>query len=120
LQPAKSSIAIFGFAPVRDTPSAPLALIFPNAANAATKANRRQDEQDLQDGFCLRLTGTIDSFKLDPSSFFILSILFILSKNASSRLFAFLQQDVISAPLDLNAKAQLEHADKGLRVVGPK
>jgi hypothetical protein len=48
---------------------------------AATKANGRQDEQDLQDGFCLRPTGSRDSFHLNPVTFFILSILFILSKN---------------------------------------
>jgi hypothetical protein len=30
------------------------------------KANRRQDEQDLQDGFCLRPTDAIDSYQLNP------------------------------------------------------
>jgi hypothetical protein len=54
------------------------------AANAATKANGRQDEQDLQDGFCLRPTGAIRSFHLKPITSFILSILFILSKNQAS------------------------------------
>jgi hypothetical protein len=54
----------------------------PNATNAATKANGRQDEQDLHDGFCRRATGAIDSFQLNPRTSFILSILFILSKKS--------------------------------------
>jgi hypothetical protein len=56
-------------------------VVNPNAVYAATKANGRQDEQDLHDGFCLRPTGAIDSFQLSPSN---LSILFILSKNQVS------------------------------------
>jgi hypothetical protein len=50
----------------------------------ATKAKRRQDEQDLQDGFSLRPTVTIHSFQLNPITSFILSIQFILSKNQVS------------------------------------
>jgi hypothetical protein len=48
------------------------------------KANRRQDEQDLQDGSCVKPTGTIHSLQLSPVTVFILSILFILSKNQVS------------------------------------
>jgi hypothetical protein len=47
---------------------------------AATKANGRQDEQDLQDGFSPRPTGATPSFLLNPVTSFILFILFILSK----------------------------------------
>jgi hypothetical protein len=50
---------------------------------AATKANGRQDEQDLQDGFCLSPAG--DTFvSVNPVTSFILSALFILSKNKVS------------------------------------
>jgi hypothetical protein len=51
----------------------------PTAACAATKANGRQDEQDLQDGYCLKPTGAIHSFQLNPVTSFIL---FILSKKS--------------------------------------
>jgi hypothetical protein len=51
-------------------------------AAAATKANGRQDEQDLPDGF-LSETGWCGKFVLsESSSSFILSILFILSKKS--------------------------------------
>jgi hypothetical protein len=51
---------------------------------AATKANGRQDKQDLQDRFCLRLKRAMHSFQLNPVNSFILSILSILSKNQAS------------------------------------
>jgi hypothetical protein len=58
--------------------------INPTRGNAATNANGGQDEQDLQDGFGPRPTGVIDSVQLNPVTSFILSILFILSKNQVS------------------------------------
>jgi hypothetical protein len=56
-----------------------------NARGVAPQPKQsRQDEQDLQDGFCLRPTGAMHSFQLDPVTSSILSILFILSKNQVS------------------------------------
>jgi hypothetical protein len=54
------------------------------AAHAATKANGRQDKQDLQDGFCVGPAGAMHSFQLNPVSSSILPIRFILSKNQAS------------------------------------
>jgi hypothetical protein len=53
-------------------------------ALSGVEANGRQDEQDLQDGFSLRPTGAIPAFLLNPVTSFILSILFILSKDQVS------------------------------------
>ena len=47
-----------------------LGRIQPTAAAAATKANGRQDEQDLQDGFCLRAAGVMDSLQLKSGKLF--------------------------------------------------
>src|SRR5687768_12036853 len=63
-----------------------LGCIHPTAADAATKTNGRQDEQDLQDGFCSRLADAMRSFQLNPISSYILSIRSILSKNQGNEL----------------------------------
>jgi hypothetical protein len=54
------------------------------AAQGRNQSKRRQDEQDLQDGFCLRPTSAVHAFRLNSATSFILSILFILSKNQVS------------------------------------
>ena len=42
------------------------ALIFRSRGLRRSQSKRRQDEQDLQDGFCLRPTGAMHLFQLNP------------------------------------------------------